>query len=260
MVAEQSIQVAWTYSGRQLHSLEIPSASAEIMPGVVWGCATELFTPAFWKYQSAGFQRRVDRNSFRLGNTITEELAVCLLGGFGMPAELGLAAFHRLRDRSLLAAEVRQEEIERALSEPFHIGNRQRRYRFPKQKARYLWHALQMTGALPEAPRQLRDFLVRLPGIGPKTASWVVRNHYACDEVAILDVHILRAGVAMGLFLPGADPARDYFKLEARFLQFCGAIGEPASLVDSLMWDYMRRIGPTAINRTHVQRETVCVQ
>lgn len=36
------MQVTWTNNGRRLHSLEMQPASTEVVPGVVWGCATEL--------------------------------------------------------------------------------------------------------------------------------------------------------------------------------------------------------------------------
>lgn len=81
-----------------------------------------------------------------------------------------------------------------------------------------------------------------LRGIGPKTASWIVRNHLGADDVAILDVHITRACVAAGVFPEDADPRRDYFGLETRFLAFCAAIDEPARRLDAIMWDCMRRI------------------
>ena len=223
----------------------------------MWGCASELFTPAFWKFHSRSNRKDVNTATFKLGRSLLEEVAVCLLGGHGLPAELGLAAFYRLRDRQLLRAEVDRATLEDALIEPIKLGERERRYRFPRQKAKFLWHALQAMESLPTImpPRQLRDHLTTLPGIGPKTASWIIRNHYGANDVAILDIHILRAGATMGLFAPKSDPARDYFKLEDRFLEFCTAINEPASLVDALMWDYMRRVGPTATFRSR-QRQS----
>jgi endonuclease III len=39
-----------------------------------------------------------------------------------------------------------------------------------------------------------------LPGIGPKTASWIARNWLDADDVAILDIHIMRVGQVIGLF------------------------------------------------------------
>jgi N-glycosylase/DNA lyase len=231
-----------------LYTIKLPPPSVEVLPGIAWGCASELFSPAFWKYQSYMTRDLCPDVAFQLGRTLLEEVAVCLLGGHGIPAELGLAAFRHIRDRCLLNPDVDQTTLEAALSEPLSFGRGTRRYRFPRQKAKFLWHAIQAIDALSgeQSPRQLRSHLTSIPGIGPKTASWIVRNHFGCNEVAILDIHILRAGAEMGLFTPNADPAREYYSLESRFLEFCYAIEEPASIVDALMWDYMRRIGPTS--------------
>jgi N-glycosylase/DNA lyase len=248
MQTANTFHTVWMGQGETQISIELPSPTAEVMPGISWGCASEWFTPAFWKYQSKASQAYTQPESFRLGRSLMEEVAVCLLGGHGLPAELGLAAFYRLRDRKLLRPDVDQAELEQALSEPLRFGERTRRYRFPRQKAKFLWHALQAVEALSTsmAPRLLRDHLTSVPGIGPKTASWIIRNHFGSNDVAILDVHILRAGATMGLFTSCAYPTKHYFKLEERFLEFCDAIAEPASQVDALMWDFMRRIGPTA--------------
>lgn len=229
-------------------ALELPSPTVEVLPGIAWGCASELFSPAFWKFQTKSARSNLRQDSFRLGNSLMEEVAVCLLGGHGQPAELCLAAFERVRDRGLLRDSTPQWEFEAALQEPLVYGGVTRRYRFPRQKAKFLWHAVQAISKVDyKTPsRQLRDQLTEIPGIGPKTASWVVRNYFGSDDVAILDVHILRAGAAIGLFSKDADPSREYYALEDRFLAFCDAIEEPTSLVDSLMWDVMRRVGPTS--------------
>lgn len=253
-------------ASQNLHSgddWELPHHSTELLPGIEWGCPSEVFSPAFWKFQSKASREAYRNNSFRLGNSLIEEVAVCLLGGHGLPAELGLAAFNRLRDLDLIRKSASQIEIEAALTEPLKLNGKLRRYRFPRQKAKFLWHAFQAISDLPEGitPRCLRDLLVALPGIGPKTASWIVRNHFGADDVAILDVHILRAGALIGIFPHSADPSRHYFVLEQRFLEFCGAIEEPASIVDALMWDYMRRIGPTApVRRRSRQYDLVICQ
>lgn len=163
-----------------------------------------------------------------------------------MPAELGWAAFVRLRDEGLLCGGARAYEIERSLTRPFEVAGRLRRYRFARQKARYLHGAINETRAMSPSheARELRSQLVRITGIGPKTASWIVRNYLGADDIAILDVHIVRAGVTAGVFPETADPARSYFELEQRFLEFCAAIDEPSSRLDAIMWDYMRRIFP----------------
>jgi hypothetical protein len=90
------------------------------------------------------------------------------------------------------------------------------------------------------------DALVCLPGVGPKTASWVVRNWRRSDKVAILDVHIARAGRIAGFRPADWDPARHYPAMESAFLRFSEAIGVRPSVLDGIMWDYMRCIGPLA--------------
>jgi thermostable 8-oxoguanine DNA glycosylase len=79
-----------------------------------------------------------------------------------------------------------------------------------------------------------------IPGIGPKTASWIVRNWTGTDEVAILDVHVIRAGQLIGLFPKHIRLPRDYSALEARFLEFSHALKVRASLLDAIIWREMR--------------------
>ena len=81
---------------------------------------------------------------------------------------------------------------------------------------------------------------MELPGIGPKTASWIVRNWLGSDDVAILDVHVLRAGILMGLFPEDCRLPKDYEVLEKKFLDFARAIQVRASLLDAIMWRDMR--------------------
>jgi thermostable 8-oxoguanine DNA glycosylase len=113
------------------------------------------------------------------------------------------------------------------------------RYRFASQKARYLSAALE-TLAAESAPTQsgraLRDWLTKIPGIGFKTASWVARNWLDADDVAILDIHILRAGVLAGFFDPELTVERHYRELEDQFLAFSTGLGVRPSELDALMW------------------------
>lgn len=228
--------------------LTLPAAHRHALPGVPWGRCDELFTPAYWRGQA--WQHEVLRTYLPgpLGRNLAEEVAVCLLGGYGIPAELGLAAFDRIMCNGLIRRAPDAVEFERALSVPFVINGRSRRYRFPATKAQALAGVLRGLPSIdPNMPdRALRDALIGLPGIGLKTASWVVRNWRQSDEVAIIDVHIARAGRIAG-FLPHAwSPARNYADMEDAFLKFSAAIGVRASVLDGLMWDYMRCIGPFA--------------
>jgi len=238
-------QIVWWHNGQDFAEIQLPAPDAEVVPGVFWGRADELFTPSFWKYQSQIMGHRRQYLDHELGRCLAEEVAACLLGGYGIPAELGLAAFERLRDAKLLEGRPSAAELEAELRKDFKVANRRRKYRFAKQKSVYLAGALCSIASdkPPEEPHQLRLYLTSLKGVGPKTASWVVRNHCASDQVAILDVHIMRAGIRIGLFSQDADPSKQYYQLEERFLSFCDAIEEPASRMDAIMWDFMRRIG-----------------
>ena len=229
--------------------LSLPAPDTKLLGEIRWGSFDELLTPAYWKGQAWQHDELGTYRKPQLGRSLREEVAACLLGGYGMPAELGLAAYERLRRRGLLDGVPVRAEVENALMQPllFRDGSR-RRYRFPQQKALYLVAALERMVHFepPQSDLDLRDSLVGLPGVGPKTASWVVRNHRDSDAVAIIDIHILRAGQHLGLFPQEWTPQHHYGRLESSFLKFARALGVRASLLDSLIWDYMRCLGPIA--------------
>jgi len=233
--------------GRSIQ-LCLPAADDDVMPDTCWGRFDELFTPAYWRGQAWQHEGSGAYEPARLGLNLAEEVSACLLGGYGIPAELGIAAFHRLRDIGLLQGKPEAHDLEAALSMPLPMGSGLRRYRFARSKAACLAGALRglsnVDPALPD--RELRDSLVSLPGIGPKTASWVVRNMRCSDQVAIIDIHIARAGRIAGFFSQAWDPARHYTAMEDAFLRFAGAIEVRASVLDNLMWDHMRRLGDLA--------------
>ena len=225
----------------------LPDPAEPVLDEVLWGRFDEALTPAFWAAQ-AWMQELAGGEAFGLGNTLAEEMTACLLGGHGAPAEVGLAAYKRVRQAMRGSATIDARAIETMLATPLQIGDRLVRYRFARQRSRQLGECLERIADIDEAALDdisLRDALTRLPGIGPKTASWIVRNRRASDEVAILDVHIVRACVHMGVFGTDATPARDYAGLESRFIAFCRATGIRASLLDSLMWRTMRSLGPS---------------
>jgi len=224
--------------------LELPASTDDVLPGVAWGHYDVLFTPAFWAARVWLLQQDTRFSRFRLGATLREEVAACVLGGFGIPAEVGLAAFSRLRDWGLLVSGAHENEIQQALLEPLAVGDRLIRYRFAKQRAERLAAILMHIDDVEfDDDRTLREELLRLPGVGPKTASWIVRNHLGSDEVAILDIHIVRACVAANVFPREVNLSRDYFRLEEQFLRFATAIDARPSVLDSVMWHHMRHIG-----------------
>lgn len=224
----------------EIVTLRLPAASQRLArTGLEWGDACSLMTPAFWAVQSWMWQLE-EPEHYRLGRTIEEEVIACLLGGHGIPAEVGLAAYHRLRHVWRRSPErlKNADDVAHLLADPLEVGGRAVRYRFVAQKAQYVSQALQR---LPEidmdqSDRELRDALCTLKGVGPKTASWIVRNWKGSDEVAILDIHLLRACRELGLFGPELGVERHYYEIEAAFVNFALDIGAKASILDSVIW------------------------
>ncbi|SEM10558.1 Thermostable 8-oxoguanine DNA glycosylase [Variovorax sp. YR750] len=235
-------QHAAIFLGHTAVHLELPSAANEVVAGVPWGAIDAFPTPAYWAFQVMA--RRVNGTSvrYRIGNTLAEEVAACLLGGHGISASIGLAAFRHLKQHGLLSLErgaPTEADLLAKLSTPMELEGRSVLYRFAKQKARYLnaaFNRLVQEPAPTGTGRQLRDWLLPVQGIGPKTASWIARNWLDADDVAILDIHILRAGMLGGFFDQGLTVERDYLKLEQQFLAFARGLGVRASELDALMW------------------------
>ncbi|MFB6451393.1 8-oxoguanine DNA glycosylase [Bradyrhizobium tunisiense] len=233
--------------GDKFDFLDLPDPEAPLLGDLRWGAFEHPLTPAFWVAQ-AWLTGKPSEGGFQLGRTLEEEVVYCVLGGYGIPAEVGVAAAERVcRVLPQLSTSDDQCSLLRdLLSLPLQIAGRNVRYRFAVQRAAYLARALAMLTSVDEPELTdvaLRNALLKLPGIGPKTASWIVRNRRASNDVAILDVHIVRACKIMRVFPNAADPARRYFELEERFLAFCRATGSAASSMDAVMWSTMRALG-----------------
>lgn len=227
----------------QVFERQLPPCDEEIIPGVVWGRVDELFTVAYWLGQYWLREDEYRPSVHRIGQTFEEEVVACMLGGHGVPAEVGLAAFARVRDAGLIAeSDVTPETISDYLRRPLTVGTRQITYRFWSRKSTHLAATLRSLRENPPAcsGRPLRDHLITLPGIGPKTASWIVRNWFGSDDVAILDVHVVRAGRLMGLYSEEDRVERAYSAMESRFLKLATRMGVSPANLDSLIWSNMR--------------------
>lgn len=220
------------------------SPEDEVVPGVPFGRPELVPSPAFWKALLEAEGPDADDYVSPPESRLIEDVIFCLLGGHGIKMEMNRAAWEHLRARGLFQASgLTAEQIEAWLREPLMVQGRRMHYRFPRQRAERIARALLELGHEdPDRtePLDLRDDLMRLPGIGPKTASWIVRNWAGSDAVAILDVHVLRAGRIMGLFPGESQLPRDYASLEQRFLEFAKALGVRASLLDAVIWREMR--------------------
>lgn len=233
------------YFNASMRTLELPSPHAEVWAGLRWGEAATTFTPAYWASQ-VWFANHGPSPNYRFGDSLIEEVAACLLGGHGFRSEVGQAAFHALKAGGYLVPGTTAKAIESVLRRRLDVAGRRIRYRFPVAKARYLAEFLARVRreSAPEsagAPA-LRDWLLTFHGIGPKTASWVARNWLNSDDVAIVDVHIYRAGVLTGFFAAGLSAKRDYGTLERAFVRFAQAINVSAAALDLVMWEQMRAL------------------
>jgi len=231
-------------------SRTIPHPDTEVIAGVKWGKPEWVPSAAYWAAMSD--LARQDDDYVCLEATLKEQVGFCLLGGFGITAEMNHAIYDRLDAEEVFAPGRRStaEEIRALLREPVLVSGKPKRYRFPNQRAVRLSEALRIveqSPPCPDDPLRFRRDLMTIPGIGPKTASWITRNWLGCDQVAILDVHIVRAGLIIGLFGIHQRVERDYEAMEARFLAFARAIDVRPSLLDAVMWRSMRKLGRTSV-------------
>jgi len=226
-----------------------PMENEELLPGIKWGSHSQLYTPAFWKlqYLLTGFSTSMDLH--RLSSTLIEEIVMCILGGYGIPSEVGIIAFNRLKENDIIYRNVSFDKIYQALAQPFQLSNgKQIQYRFYNQKSKYL-HMFLSRHDLDAIPQHddlaLRSWLLSITGIGLKTASWITRNWLKSSKVAILDIHLLRAGKLTGFFQD--DAITNYLHLEKQYLAFCEALDVDAANMDAIIWRYMKNNSKLAV-------------
>jgi N-glycosylase/DNA lyase len=211
-----------------------------------WGPAAGFGSAAYWTLRAR--QVGVIRDH-RLGADLREEVAACILGGYGIPAEIGLAAFRRVRSAGLLGGATTVGDLQALLSIPLCLGQRRVKYRFPRQRATWLATALAQLDAMGPAPADpipLRSYLARVPGVGPKISSQIVRNFLGSDDVAIIDVHVRRAGIALGCFRPEWRLPGDYARFEQAIRSVATIAGVSTATLDAVIWDEIRRLGCAA--------------
>ncbi len=240
-----SFQEAWAGHGASARLVRLPARDVEVMPGVAWGSPDYFNTPAYWAVRCQWEEESPD---YVAGNDdLIREVAFCLLGGFGIRYEVNQAAFARLEACGffdLRSAGIDEATVRGWLSEPLLVNGRRVRYRFPNQRAQRLARMLaffernDLSGLNAGA---LRAALMTIEGVGPKTASWIVRNCLGSDEVAIIDVHLIRACTTMRVFPEEFSLPRDYEALEARFLSFSKALNVRPSVLDAVIWSEIRK-------------------
>ena len=222
-----------------------------------WGSIDSFGTAAYWIDQA----HRVRLADYVITKDFTEEVIACLLGGHGMPAEVGIAAFRAVRDSGLLQASAlpAEDSIIRVLEQPLLVRGKTVRYRFPRQKGRYVAAALRELRSNPPSgdALEVRARLATIPGIGLKTASWIVRNWGASTQVAIIDVHVMRAGQAAGFLAPEWQLPRDYLRCEEAFLSFAASADISPIALDTCIWSQLhelRGLAPAILRRVNDRR------
>lgn len=214
-----------------------------------WGLSGHLASAAFWVARTRDMPP--GDGDHRLADTLPGEVVACILGGWGVMAEVSLAAFAALHAAGLVrtnpppAAVVVEEVLRKPLDVP-GVGD-EMRYRFPSQRGRRVADALghlAEAGAPPGQAGALRGWLQDVPGVGPKTAAWIVRNRAGVDDVAIVDVHVRRAGIAAGFFDPAWRLSSDYDLFERAFLTVARLGGVSGAMLDACIWQTLHRLGP----------------
>ncbi|WP_018416540.1 hypothetical protein [Teredinibacter turnerae] len=239
------MQTSFIRVGKGLLHIDLPPQDEEVLPGVRWGNAAGFPTVAYWMLRTIETRLTNKTVQYKLGASLLEEIGACLLGGHGIPAENGLAAYEHMKEKGAFSGDLYSaDQLLEWLSEPIRLREKSFKYRFAKQKSSYIHSAIKRLGES-EAPaasgQELRNWLLDIKGVGLKTASWVARNWLDADDVAILDIHIYRAGLLGGFFTDSMTVEKDYLKLESRFIELAESMEVKTSELDSLMWFEMQQ-------------------
>ena len=203
-------------------------------------------------YSRAAPRRRAGEQQLR------RELLFCLLGGHGITYELNVSAvqvllrvgiWDHLTDPPWIAEQLRRPQFR-----PLRCDGTLRCYRFPNAAAAristaFSWVAAQGTivsglrAARTSAER--RRWLCTCPGIGAKTASWLLRNSGWARDVAVLDIHVLRA-LQDGGRLDAVRLPRDYDAAERVYLTWAEDLDASPAALDLFLWDVYRLAGQHA--------------
>jgi len=201
------------------------------------------------------------RGDLRTEQDLWMELVACILGSRVRHAT-ALAALDRLRAVDLLDLKTLRRrrrtatrEIAAALMDLPHPDRPPTSYPFPSVRAAQILGAFEvlyqrgegLRGLLTRvtSARAIRGLLAeRVPGIGPKQASLFLRNIAYSDDLAILDVHVLRYMQGMGLVASAHPPRRlaDYEFAEGVLRGHAADAGYPLGCFDLAIWVGMQAV------------------
>jgi len=187
---------------------------------------------------------------------LNRELIFCLLGGFAVPFELARSASNLVWTLNPFSAHWTEgrlkgrliAELSKPQFQPQRSDGGLRRYRFPQRKAelivgarRWLHERDNLLFDLRElaSEGERRQLMCDCPGVGPKTASWLLRNLGLAFGLAVLDIHVMRALQTAGRITTERLP-RDYDFVEAQFLGWCQELGASPAAFDLFVWEWQR--------------------
>jgi N-glycosylase/DNA lyase len=212
-----------------------------------------------WAEQRARYARAVNEMGSSGEAALRRELIFCLLGGHGVSFELALSATDRVMRMAPFSERWTSKQLQQRLfselSTPQFDPRRQngqfRRYRFPNRKSQLISAAREWVrsegplgerlAAIPDE-KDRRVWLSRCPGLGPKSTSWLLRNAGLARNLAVIDVHVLRAMHEFGCLPPVRLP-KDYELIESRFLVWCSELDTSAAELDLFLWEWQRGSG-----------------
>ena len=232
---------------------KLPDPDVRVWNDIAWGEHYCLFTPAYWvSHVWMNQLDTVESSPYFSQRSLTEEITFCMLSGFGITAELAGAAFQSCRSHGLIEQRCTEPDMwAEALKSPLSVNGKQVKYRYPNQKAKFLTDAMKHleAGRIEcSSGKALRNSLLQIKGCGHKTAGFIARNYLDSDEVAILDIHVVRAGLLLDLFSEKDKVEKAYGEMEQRYIDFCGAIQVRPSVLDCVVWSQMRTLGSCAID------------
>ena len=210
-----------------------------------------------WRSAERSYRLAVTPSKVVRHEDIEDELLFCLLGGYGITEEHGRSAWTTVRQLEPFS-EIWQDDdlfqqimttLESPQFKPRRADGSLRRYRFPKRKSALIVEArkwvrshkpLEKCLLYWDDPKDRRQILLACPGLGLKSASWLLRNLGMGDGLAVLDVHLVRAlqdakRIANEIRLP-----RDYYAVEKAFLDWCHELDAPSAAFDLFIWEWQR--------------------
>lgn len=207
-----------------------------------------------------GSSLNMDETIVQVSNdNVLKEFFFVVLGGFGISYELNISALEVLRNKKYIISEkymtreiaaITANQLRYELSLPqFEPATRQgnlRKYRFIETKpitisnaGLWLWNECEwdILGKIENLGSiNARYWLCECPGLGMKSASWLLRNTGINDDCAVFDVHILRFLNKLGLEIPENLTQKSYLKLEEALRVICNKIGVSLGSMDYLLW------------------------